>query len=52
MQMRSWRTLQQVLNLRDDKVPGPRRGKIAMLLALAAATVSIFHSIAAIDADQ
>jgi len=43
---------QQVIDLRDDQVPGLHRGVIAMFLTFTATIAGVFHRIAAIDADQ
>lgn len=46
------RTMQQVLDLRSDEVPGPRCSHVANFLPFAATTIGVIHGIAAIDADQ
>jgi len=51
MEMGGGCSLQQVFDLRDDKVPGLRRVDIAMFLTFTASIVGVFHRIAAIDAD-
>ncbi len=52
MQVDRRRALQQVLDLRDDEVPGLFGGHVAMFLPVTASMIGVFNRIAAIDADE